>query len=61
MRKESCLAGVAALVLAAALPAQLAPGDRLDPPELEGFTQTAAKSASDLTGRAVLYEFFAFW
>ncbi len=41
--------------------AQVAVGSRLTPPELEGFAQTGAKSTADLAGRAVLYEFFAFW
>ncbi len=49
------------LALAAALPAQLAAGDRLSQPELAGFSQIKAKSSNDLAGRAVLYEFFAFW
>ncbi len=49
------------VALAAALPAQLAAGDRLSLPELAGFSQIKAKSPNDLAGRAVLYEFFAFW
>ncbi len=41
--------------------AQIEAGARMTPPELEGFAQTGAKSTADLAGRAVLYEFFAFW
>ncbi|HKX46425.1 MAG TPA: hypothetical protein VJP77_06960 [Planctomycetota bacterium] len=33
----------------------------LDEVELEGFAQTEAESYSDLFGRAVLIEFFAYW
>ena len=29
--------------------------------DLEGFSQTEAKSFGDFVGRAVLIEFFAFW
>lgn len=29
--------------------------------ELEGFTQTGAKSYDDMIGRLVLVEFFAYW
>lgn len=29
--------------------------------ELEGFSQTGAKSFDDFFGRAVLIEFFAYW
>ena len=29
--------------------------------ELEGFTQTGAKSYDDMVGRLVLVEFFAYW
>jgi hypothetical protein len=41
--------------------AQLAVGDRLELPELEGFTQIEAGASQDLVGRAVLLEFFAYW
>ncbi|HMS16082.1 MAG TPA: hypothetical protein PKA37_04520 [Planctomycetota bacterium] len=54
----------AALLAAVLIPAtfgQVAVGDRLDLPELEGFTQIEAKTSQDLVGRAVLFEFFAFW
>ncbi|MSR75635.1 MAG: hypothetical protein EXS14_09240 [Planctomycetes bacterium] len=49
------------LLLGGLATAQVAVGARLSPPELEGFAQTGAKSSADLAGRAVLYEFFAFW
>lgn len=50
-----------ALVLPSAAVAQLPVGERLELPELEGYSQIEAKSSRDLVGRAVLYEFFAFW
>ena len=54
---------LAALALAAfALPARdVAAGESLPPVELEEFAQTKAKTFGDLTGRAVLIEFFAYW
>ncbi len=55
--------GALALVvagLAAPLQAQ-APGSKLPPVELEELTQTGAKSYDDFLGRAVLFEFFAYW
>jgi hypothetical protein len=36
-------------------------GKALPAVELEGFSQTKAKSFDDLSGRAVLVEFFAYW
>ncbi|MEZ6015293.1 MAG: hypothetical protein R3F49_09285 [Planctomycetota bacterium] len=36
-------------------------GDPLPEVELEGFSQTGAKSIDDLAGRALLIEFFAYW
>lgn len=36
-------------------------GSKLPEVELEGFSQTPAKSFEDYTGRAVLIEFFAYW
>ncbi|MBL8898882.1 MAG: hypothetical protein JNM84_14680 [Planctomycetes bacterium] len=50
-----------ALLLPSAALAQLPVGERVALPELEGFSQIAAKSSQDLVGRAVLFEFFAFW
>src|SRR5262245_61406638 len=36
-------------------------GSKLPPVVLEGFAQTPAKSFEDYTGRAVLFDFFAYW
>lgn len=36
-------------------------GKTLPKVDLEGFSQTEAKSFADLAGRTVLIEFFAFW
>lgn len=36
-------------------------GKMLSDVDLEGFSQTEARTFDDLTGRAVLIEFFAFW
>ena len=36
-------------------------GKSLPAVELEGYSQTKAKSFDDYLGRAVLIEFFAFW
>jgi hypothetical protein len=51
--------GLVAL-LGAPAPAQ-GVGSKAPPIELEGFTQTPAKSYDDYLGRAVLIEFFAYW
>lgn len=50
-----------AVALLSAVAAAQGVGDRLAPPTLEGFAQTGATSTADLAGRAVLYEFFAYW
>ena len=52
-----------ALALAAAplAPVGVGVGDPLPEVSLEGFTQTKAESFEDLAGRAVLFEFFAYW
>jgi len=50
------LAGTAAFA-----PAAGAPDKKLPEFELFDFAQTGASSVADLAGRAVLYEFFAFW
>ncbi|MFT4540098.1 MAG: hypothetical protein ACI841_003557 [Planctomycetota bacterium] len=50
--------------LAVAVPAPLLAqgvGTNIPQVELEDFTQTKAKSYDDLFGRAVLFEFFAYW
>jgi hypothetical protein len=54
----------AALGLAAAVPT--APpagsvGKPLPVVELEGFSKTEAESLDDYFGRAILFEFFAYW
>ena len=36
-------------------------GSKLPEMELEGYAQTSAKSFDDYLGRAVLFEFFAYW
>ena len=36
-------------------------GTKIPVLELEGYTQTPAKSFEEFTGRAVLIEFFAYW
>jgi len=36
-------------------------GSRLPEIELEGYAQTKAKAFEDFKGRAVLFEFFAYW
>jgi hypothetical protein len=50
-----------ALVCATLAKGQLAVGDVLPPQALEEFSQTGATSYTDLAGRAVLFEFFAYW
>jgi hypothetical protein len=52
-----------ALALAAAplAPVGVGVGDPLPEVTLEGFTQTKATTFEDLAGRAVLFEFFAYW
>ncbi|HVS19568.1 MAG TPA: hypothetical protein VMT18_13270 [Planctomycetota bacterium] len=36
-------------------------GTRIPEIKLEGYSQTGAKSFEDFYGRAVLFEFFAYW
>ena len=36
-------------------------GTKLPSVQLEGYTQTPAKSFEEFAGRAVLIEFFAYW
>jgi hypothetical protein len=36
-------------------------GSKMPEVELEGFSQTPAKSYEDFLGRTVLIEFFAYW
>lgn len=61
---KRCLLALAAIALGAAGTAASAQqvGSSLPADvELEGFTQTGAKSYGDLFGRTVLLEFFAYW
>ena len=51
----------AALALLASAAGGQTVGTRLPEVELTGFSQTKATEFSDLTGRAVLFEFFAYW
>ena len=52
-----------AVSLLAALPspAPQGVGSKLPPIALEGFTQTPAKAFEDYSGRAVMFDFFAYW
>jgi thiol-disulfide isomerase/thioredoxin len=52
-----------AVSLLAALPgpAPQGVGSKLPPIALEGFAQTPAKSFEDYSGRAVMFDFFAYW
>lgn len=62
MSKRPFLSSLGMLLACATLTqGQLAVGDALPPQALEGFAQSGATSSADLAGRAVLYEFFAFW
>lgn len=61
MRRILVVLAFAGLFVPGQTVAQVSPGDRLEHPDLEGFTQIEAKSTADFVGRAVLYEFFAFW
>jgi hypothetical protein len=50
------------LLLGLALPAAAqGVGSQVTQIELEGYSQTKAKSFDDFFGRAVLIEFFAYW
>ena len=55
--------GFAALVCAAlaTLVQAQGVGSKMPVVELEGYTNTPAKSYDDFLGRAVLIEFFAYW
>lgn len=51
------------LALGLTASAQLAVGSPMpeEAANLTGFAQTGAKTIGDLTGRAILIEFFAYW
>lgn len=55
--------GFAALFCAAvpALSGAQGVGSKMPAVELEGYSNTAAKTYDDFLGRAVLIEFFAYW
>jgi hypothetical protein len=59
LQLASCALALGAL-LASPAPAQ-GVGSKIPKVELEGFTQTEAQTFDDYLGRAVLFEFFAFW
>lgn len=52
---------LAALGFASGSLAAQAVGTKLPPVALDGFAQTPAKSFEDYSGRAVLFDFFAYW
>jgi len=52
---------VSAFLLAGAATAQQGVGGKLPEVELEDFAQSPADSFDDFTGRAVMFEFFAYW
>lgn len=52
---------LAVAALASAPAHAQAPGSKLPPVVLDELTQTGAKSYDDFLGRAVLFEFFAYW
>lgn len=62
MRALPLLASAALLAAAAgAARAQVSVGGKLEAPVLEGLANSKAASVADFAGRAVLYEFFAYW
>jgi hypothetical protein len=61
MKVRSYILMSALLVVGGQAKGQYAVGDTMPLPSLDGFAQTGATSAADLAGRAVLYEFFAYW
>jgi hypothetical protein len=60
MIRKLFLAGLATLSLAASASADKV-GQELPEFQLEGLSQTPAKSYDEFTGRLVLIEFFAYW
>jgi hypothetical protein len=53
--------GIGLAALGGAPAAAQGVGSKVPAIELEGFSQTPAKSYDDYLGRAVLLEFFAYW
>jgi len=58
---RNLLLGIAALAMFATPATGQSVGKTLGKVELDGFTQTGARSYDDLVGRTVLIEFFAYW
>lgn len=61
MKTSRSLLAVSALLATTAAAAPQGIGSKLPPVELEGFTQTEAKNFEDYAGRAIMFEFFAYW
>jgi hypothetical protein len=61
MKLETVGLTVIACAALAALPQAQGIGTRMPGVELEGYSNTPAKSYDEFLGRAVLIEFFAFW
>jgi hypothetical protein len=60
--RRSRLFALPVLLAALALPAAAQDvGSTIPEIELEGYSQTGAESFDDFYGRAVLFEFFAYW
>ena len=59
--KQLLRTAVVVMLLAAATVAQKGVGAPLPASQLEGFSQTKAKSLDDFAGRALLIEIFAYW
>jgi len=61
MNTRALFAAVALALAAGRSAAQVQEGESLEIPDLRDLSQSPAKSPGDLVGRAVLYEFFAYW
>jgi|GEM_PF-1192885 hypothetical protein len=59
--KQLLRTALVVMLLAAASVAQKGVGAPLPATQLEGFSQTKAKSLDDYAGRALLIEIFAYW
>ena len=60
MMRKLLIAGVMAFGLSTTALADVI-GKPLPEADIQGFTQSPAASMDELTGRAVLIEFFAYW
>lgn len=54
-------AALAFLLVAASASGQIKVGETLGIPDLRSLAQTPAKCPGDFVGRAILFEFFAYW